>query len=174
VQLREAQPDDAGGIAAVHVRSWQAGYRDVLPDSVLDGLSVSRRTEEWRGRLGRDPGSRTFVAHDGGRIVGFCTVRVPSPDDDADAHTGDVAALYVDPDRWHAGTGSALLERGLDSLREDGSETVTLWVFSGNAAALAFYERYGFARDGAEATHEWAGGAAAIRLRLAGTPRSAR
>jgi ribosomal protein S18 acetylase RimI-like enzyme len=159
VELREARPDDAGGIAAVHVRAWQAGYRDVLPDRLLDGLSVSARAEEWRGRLGPAAGRSTFVAVDGGRIVGFCTVA-------ADGGDGEVAALYVDPDRWHAGTGSALLERGLASLRASACQAVTLWVFAGNDPALAFYARYGFAPDGAEAAHDWADGAPAIRLRL--------
>ena len=36
--LRPAEPDDAMEVARVHVRSWQAGYRGLLPDAYLDGL----------------------------------------------------------------------------------------------------------------------------------------
>jgi len=30
--IREATPDDAPAIAAVHVRSWQAAYRGIVPE----------------------------------------------------------------------------------------------------------------------------------------------
>ena len=40
--------DDAAGIATTHVASWRAAYRGLLPQSLLDDLSVDRRTEQWR------------------------------------------------------------------------------------------------------------------------------
>jgi hypothetical protein len=35
--LRRAEPGDAMDVARVHVRSWQAGYRGLLPDAILTG-----------------------------------------------------------------------------------------------------------------------------------------
>lgn len=32
MRLRPAQPEDALAVARVHVRSWQAAYRGLLPD----------------------------------------------------------------------------------------------------------------------------------------------
>ena len=41
VTLRDATPADALDIATVHVESWQVGYRGLMPDEVLDGLSIT-------------------------------------------------------------------------------------------------------------------------------------
>lgn len=38
VTLRSAAPPDAGDVARVHVRSWQAAYRGLLPADFLAGL----------------------------------------------------------------------------------------------------------------------------------------
>jgi len=35
------------GIAEVHVSSWQAAYRGVLPDDLLDGQSLPEREQSW-------------------------------------------------------------------------------------------------------------------------------
>jgi hypothetical protein len=40
--VRPATPDDADAIASVHVRSWQAAYRGIVPDAMLDALSIQR------------------------------------------------------------------------------------------------------------------------------------
>jgi hypothetical protein len=49
--IRAAQIEDAKQIAEVHVASWRAAYRGILPDSMLDNLSVEKRTELWQERL---------------------------------------------------------------------------------------------------------------------------
>jgi len=40
VSVRPAAIGDAEAIAAIHVRSWQVGYRGVVAESVLAALSV--------------------------------------------------------------------------------------------------------------------------------------
>ena len=41
--VRRATPEDAAGVAGVHVRSWQVAYRGLLPDDYLDGLRPEDR-----------------------------------------------------------------------------------------------------------------------------------
>jgi len=41
--IRPATPEDARAIAEVHVASWRYAYRGLLPDDVLDRLSVEER-----------------------------------------------------------------------------------------------------------------------------------
>jgi len=53
VAVRQATIDDAGDIAVVHVATWRAAYRGLMPQSLLDGLSVEARTAVWR-RILRD------------------------------------------------------------------------------------------------------------------------
>lgn len=74
--VRPATPDDAAAIAGVHVRSWQVAYRGVVPDVILDGLSVEQRRTTWRQLLVDDHGSLTLVADRGGEVAGFCSMWV--------------------------------------------------------------------------------------------------
>jgi ribosomal protein S18 acetylase RimI-like enzyme len=151
VVIRRAATAYARAIAAVHVASWQVAYRGLVPDAVLDGLSVERRERGWRERLGRpDAGaSFTLVAERDGAVAGFCSVAAPSRDGDAGERTAEVAALYVEPAQWRTGVGATLLRAALDALRADGFDAVTLWVLEDNARGRAFYRRLGFAADGA-------------------------
>jgi GNAT superfamily N-acetyltransferase len=116
----------------------------------LDGLSVDARAERWTALLGQsDAGAFTLVAMDDGRIVGFCTVVAPADADDLGPRACEVAAIYVHPDRWGAGVGTALLDAAIRRLDDGSWEEVTLWVFRDNPRARGFYAKYGFTPDGA-------------------------
>lgn len=152
--MRRATLEDARAIAGVHVRSWQTGYRGLVSDEILDGLSVADREATWQTLLQNSVEEAfTVVAERDGRVLGFCSMIAPSRDDDAGGGTCEVAAIYVEPERWRTGVGSMLLVAALREL--DGSwDEVTLWVFADNAGALAFYRRFGFHADGARTWHE--------------------
>ncbi|MGH2840330.1 MAG: hypothetical protein ACRDKY_05850 [Solirubrobacteraceae bacterium] len=60
--VRTATRDDAHPIARVHVRSWQVAYRGLLPDAILDGLSVEERRTIWHQLLANDDGIFTLVS----------------------------------------------------------------------------------------------------------------
>jgi len=96
--LRPAEPEDALAVARVHVRSWQAGYRGLLPDAYLDGLRAEDRAQRYRFASDdlREP--VTVVAIDDGKICGFSTT-APARDPDV-ADDGELSALYVDP-AWY-------------------------------------------------------------------------
>lgn len=168
MEVRTSRPDDAAAIARVHVRAWRAGYRGIVPDDLLDAFSIADRERDWRRRLSEaGPGSVTLVAvGEDERIEGFCTSVRPSRDPDAEAETAEIAATYVDSDRWGAGIGTALLRGALAELRASGCEQATLWVLAENARALAFYRLFGFEPDGHEGTHERSG-LPTVRLRAA-------
>ena len=148
--VRRARVRDAGGIARAWVRAWQVAYRGLVPDEILDALDVDERRALWRERL--EGGDCTFVAEHLG-IAGYCRVVPPS----------QVASLYVLPERRHGGVGAALLAAALDELRPHCAHA-TLWVFTDNHPARAFYARFGFTPDGAERVDEGTG-LREIRLR---------
>jgi GNAT superfamily N-acetyltransferase len=163
-RVRQATVSDAAGIAAVHVRSWQGGYRGLLPDALLDGLSIPARTRDWTDWLDAagDAGF-TLVGQADGHTVGFCSVATPARHPEAGLRTAEIAALYVDPGSWRAGVGRALLSDALERLRRRGCERVTLWVFERNVRARDFYATFGFVPDGASKRDEPAG---PVQLRL--------
>lgn len=153
VAVRTAVVADAPSIARVHVSSWQAAYRGILPDEVLDAMSPGQREERWRQILSGGEGSGfTVVAEVEGRgVQGFGSGLPQSRDDDAGERSGEVTALYVEPSRWRRGMGRRLLAEALDRLRSNGCQEATVWVLAENHSAREFYASFSFALDGAEA-----------------------
>lgn len=165
VVLRLPAAGDVQGLARVHVEGWRAAYRGLLPDSLLDRLSVERRTEQWGGFLAETDEGDVVVADADGDVVGFAWVG-PARDDDADASTGELLAIYLLAEHWDAGIGKALHDAGVERLRARGFARATLWVLDGNERAQAFYERQGWRPDG-EAKVEHADGFELRELRYA-------
>ncbi len=81
--IRDATPDDAPAIAAVHVGAWQVAYRGQIPDEVLDGLRLETRERWWRIDWWKRAGGshRLLIAQSEADIVGFAAAG-PSRDDD--------------------------------------------------------------------------------------------
>jgi GNAT superfamily N-acetyltransferase len=162
--LRRATAADAEAIAGVHVRAWQEAYRAFLPADVLAALSVEERLVAWDQTIS-DAAALIVVAENNEHgISGFSATFLPSRDDDATDTVCEVAALYVEPDRWRRGIGRALLRAALDKATGDGYESATVWLFEENAAGRSFYETFGFKPDGE--TRVEPDRPAEIRLRL--------
>jgi GNAT superfamily N-acetyltransferase len=159
--VRPARPGDAAGIAGAQVGGWLAAYRGVVPDHVLDDMSVDRATEHWRGRLVEGlPGMWVCELADrrgeeGLGVVGFVYLGA-THDEDVDAgQVGEVYALYVVPSHWRQGHGRALMELATQQLRAQGYSEATLWVLRDNRIGRGFYEALGWEWDGGEQSKEW-------------------
>ena len=167
MQVKPATPNHAPGIARVHVASWQAGYRGILADDVLDALDKEERTLTWIRYL-TDPDNEinTLVAEDDGGVAGFVSLIGVSRDEDAPPGVAEIPALYVDPPRWRTGVGRALMEVALAALVAAGANEVTVWVLEANERGRAFYAAAGFKPDGAR---DEVGESGAPEIRLART-----
>lgn len=147
--IRTAAAHDARAIAVLQVASWQTAYRGLLPDGLLDGLSVDDREQTWRHLLAE--GVRVLVSEQepgGARaLTGFASCG-PSRDDDAPAGCGELYALYAHPDVWGRGVGRDLHSAALTELASSGQVEASLWVLDGNARAIRFYEAHGWRPDG--------------------------
>jgi GNAT superfamily N-acetyltransferase len=150
VVLRDATPADAHALASVHVASWRAAYRGLMPDEVLAGLSVPEREQLWSDRLtAQEAQTSIVVATDAGRVVGFAAAGPPLvAADRADSTLGDLYALYLDPDHWGRGIGAPLHAAALDRLVTHRFTHAGLWVLDGNLRALRFYYRRGWTDTG--------------------------
>jgi GNAT superfamily N-acetyltransferase len=145
--VRLATSADADAIAVVHVDSWRAAYRGIVPDSILDRLSVERRAAGWRETIDRAGDERVWVVERDGRLVGFAATS-PARDDDVPAGTGELAAIYLDPGVWASGLGRQLFVAAVDDLRRRGFGPLVLWVLTANERARHFYEAAGWLPDG--------------------------
>lgn len=141
--IREATPEDAAGIARVHVESWRTTYPGIMPQEHLDALSVADREQMWAKTLrGGGPVPTTvYVAEaDGGEVVGFVSggaERAGDPD-----FRGEIWALYLLQAQQGRGLGRRLVQTFARRLAQDGYRTLLIWVNALNPARR-FYEALG-------------------------------
>jgi GNAT superfamily N-acetyltransferase len=163
--IRAAQIEDARQIAEVHVATWLAAYRGILPDSILDSLSVETWSELWQERLSgvRETTNLVLVLND--QIVGWVAVG-PARDADCDPRrTQQVYGIYLRPEYWGQGYGKALYLAGEDRMRQSGEIDAVLWVLRDNARARRFYESRGFALDSAASERHHNGDSSIVEVR---------
>lgn len=151
--LRPARPGDELAVARVHVRSWQAGYRGLLPDAFLDGLRPEDRARRYTFGAADPALPQTLVAigdaagdagdTGDGPILGFAAT-APAPDVPG---AGELAALYVDPAAWGRGIGRALIAAARARLVERGLREAVLWLMAGNDRAARFYAADGWREE---------------------------
>ncbi len=146
VEVRPAVPGEGRRIEEIRIAGWRDAYVGLFAQAWLDALEVTdERVVWWDEQLKEPPtGTHVHVAEDDGAVRGFAVVR-PCPDEDL-AAAGYLAGLYVEPGHQGNGLGSALLTAGLALLPQP---VCALWVLEGNHVARRFYERHGFAADGA-------------------------
>lgn len=135
-------------MARIRIAAWRSTYRGIVPASVLDRLDLDRTRRFFAHRIERSGRRTTLVAEAGGTPVAGYALAGPSRDDDAPG-LGEIEAIYLDPVQRGRGIGRALLEAASGWLAEVGYGEAILWVLTDNADARRFYERLGFAEDGA-------------------------
>lgn len=147
VAIRSATPADAAQIARVHVESWRTAYRGLVPQSILDGLSIERRAEFWSRRLLEPGETRTWLGEQDGEIVGFVATARPT-DPELTPDTAEVESIYLLAPSRGLGSGRRLMQRATRDLVERGFASAILWVFTANDRARRFYEAAGWQPDG--------------------------
>ena len=173
VVIRAGSAADAAQIAAVQREGWFAAYEGIIPAEIIDRVTTPDHGARVRQTFRTRPWQRMLVAvaadHEGipqegepgpPGIVGYASfgpetdvLSAPWPHplttDGEDGSVAELYALYVRPAWWSTGTGRALMERVLARAPASGYQSITLWVLRDNLRARRFYERAGFAPDGA-------------------------
>lgn len=143
-------PAEAQAVLHVNAAAWRAGY-DFLPESALPAGDFSpspdRVAEFYRQAQDRD--APVFVATGDEDVRGFAELRWGSDETEGfvDPADAELKALYVHPDDWGQGIGSALLDAALFAVPPT-FDQLTLQAFRTNDRARGFYESHGFSRIG--------------------------
>ncbi|APX33353.1 GNAT family N-acetyltransferase [Brachybacterium sp. P6-10-X1] len=157
--LDTPRPEDAEALARIHVRGWEVAYAHLIEGERWFGQeAVERRTAQWTGILSQQsPEHRLQIGRDAdGTPIGFAWAG-QSRDDEA-PRPRELWALYIDEAWFGTGLGRALAE----AILEEGPASV--WVAEENPRARRFYEKLGFAADGATQVEEHLGGIRELRM----------
>jgi ribosomal protein S18 acetylase RimI-like enzyme len=150
--VRRARPDDAVGIAAVHVAAWRSAYAGILDDAYLANLSETRLAVFYRRAIqDRQAGHAVFVATAGGTdmpadqagpdaaIIGFASGGRARRRGLAE---GEVETLYVLDDYRERAVGRRLMRAMAAHLRAIGCASALVWVLADNPSRY-FYRHLG-------------------------------
>ncbi len=142
MKIRFARPEDAAGIAQVHVDSWKTTYKGIIADAYLDGLSVEQRWTHWEKRL-KDPehGEGVMVAeNERGQICGFLDYGVDR--ETGRVHEAELYAVYLLQSEQRKGIGRKMFQSLLNELKTREYRSLMVWVLEQNPA-VHFYKRIG-------------------------------
>jgi GNAT superfamily N-acetyltransferase len=112
-----------------------AGFQHVFPPGLHEFPDDAVRAD-WLSALA-DPDRETYISWEDDEAVGVVSVG-----------NGVLQTLYVMPEFWSRGIGSALHDLALDRLRETSVQEARLWTLTENHRARAFYEKRGWALTG--------------------------
>jgi len=150
VTVRAATADDLDAVGAVARDAWAAAYGGFLEPQTLEAGLAQAYDEEVLAAAVEHDDIEFLVAELDGEVVGFASAERTWADE-VELHT-----LYVHPDRWCEGVGSALLDEAMSWAREQDVDRVVAAVFADNVVGRGFLEARGF-EQGMEATGEVVG-----------------
>ena len=142
--IRSATSADAETVARIYIDSWNAGFGALL--SRADRTVTPALTERWRHDLDQPVPHRWWVAEHSGTTAGIAGIG-PSRDP-VDERLGELDTIAVDPTDWRIGIGRALMSVALRHLTADGYNGAIVWTVEGYERGIAFYEAFGWRRDG--------------------------
>lgn len=160
--VRATEADDVTAVQRVARAAWLAAYDDLIdPDQVDETVDSWYDPDRLVADDVCDPERPFFVAERTGAgeeeaeasdVVGF-----------GEAATGDepgvwhLYRIYVHPDAWGEGVGTALLERVEAAVHERGGDELRVSVHAGNEVGVDFYEARGFERVATVPDEEFGG-----------------
>ncbi|MDQ6905711.1 MAG: GNAT family N-acetyltransferase [Chloroflexota bacterium] len=142
MRIRAATRADAAAIARLHLDSWRIAYRGIVPDALLDAITLKSRDEHWDGVLA--PGGMEFVyvaEGEGGRLIGIASGGPELGDDPQ--YRGELYVLHVRADAQGQRIGRALMRAIAERLAADGITTLLVWMLRENHPARRFYAALG-------------------------------
>lgn len=144
ISIRSAESRDVPEIERVARRAWNAVYDGILLQDTIDAaLDEWYAREQIRQHVENDDFS-FFVAEDGGLVCGYVS------GGKNELGSGEVAAIYVDPEHWRRGIGTRLIDHFEAHGLERGWRTMQIRVIAENDIARTFYEKHEYEVESTE------------------------
>ena len=136
--IRVATRADIPGLARVHVQSWLETYSGLVPQEILDAITLESRVLQWERTFDQPYG--IFVALEDDVVVGFASCGAAQDFLQAD---GELYTLYLLNAFQHRGLGRALWNAVLEFGQARNWESMVVWVLESNILAQGFYKHSG-------------------------------
>jgi putative acetyltransferase len=145
ITVREATPSDAAALLA-HLKALTAEPGINIPLGPDEVTTTLEQEKSLLADIAESPNAIMLVAEAEGAIVGELSLRTISPR----RAVKHVATLGMSVKQaWRRkGVGRALLADAITWAPSAGIKRIELYVYARNAAAVALYEKFGFAIEG--------------------------
>ena len=141
--IRTAMEDDITAIASLHICSWQAAYKGIVPNELLDSRDIDASIRSWRSTLSSYPENLVVAQSGNGMLVGFCCSG-PVVDSVRNGNFEfEIYGLHVDPSHYRQGIGSALLANSFSRMNGLGLAKAIVWTLEDLVRSRHFYEKNG-------------------------------
>jgi ribosomal protein S18 acetylase RimI-like enzyme len=136
--IRDAEADDASGIAAIGADAFRLLHQDwfdaITIEAIIDQIYSVESLEACIACCRGSGDAQFLVAYSEDRLAGFLHYDSFGPEP-------ELHRIYVRPDVKRAGFGTALMSRLHDRMQP--GQSYVLLVAAANEPALAFYRRHG-------------------------------
>lgn len=140
--IRQAVPQDAAGIARVHVSSWRTTYPGIVSAAVLERFSVEHSQDYWLKTIS-EPGEHCCVLVAVEQQVGAVGFASAGPERSGNfPYQGELYAIYMLKAYQGRGVGRRLVSAVAQGLLDLGLSSMLVWVLKDNLFR-AFYEALG-------------------------------
>lgn len=151
-EIYKATQKEADILGVLHVEGWRGAYGGIINQEYLDELKPGEKADLWTEWLD-NPEIKADIAYIDNHPVGFVAygrIHTPPPGQSAirPLYTAEILALYILPDYWRKGVGTALLKHAARELKPMKHTSMCLWVLDKNKRACGFYEAMGATRIG--------------------------
>lgn len=146
IKVRYATSDDFQILGKIHAASWKTAYKNIIPTEILDNITAEKRAAYFKKALEEGFEEDAIIYEDDTPLGLICIGK--ARDKELDDSYGEIGGLYLMPEAFGKGIGSALIQWGIKELNSRGYEKVILWVLEDNSRAIKFYEKHGFIFDG--------------------------
>ncbi|GAB3806925.1 GNAT family N-acetyltransferase [Virgibacillus kimchii] len=137
--IREANLEDAKGIAKVHVDSWQTTYENIVPSEYLAKLTYESREQLWLKNI--SDGGVYVAENNKGEIVGFSSGG-KERSNKYENFDGELYAIYILKAYQGQGIGMELLKPIVEKIKAMGINSMLVLVLKDNPSRY-FYEALG-------------------------------
>lgn len=144
--IRYANINDSKILGHIHSESWKIAYKTIIPDIVLDNMTIEKREKYFYKALFEKLEEDILIFKEN-NPAGFMTLG-KCRDEDLDCSWGEIWGIYLLPSYWKQGIGTELIKWGINELKNRKFKRVSLWVLKENVNARRFYEKVGFHHDG--------------------------